>query len=401
MGAANQGQQQQAQPAQANAQPAQPAFALVPGGGDADIPWNFTSGDGLKLFQAATRPIEPKFNGASGKLQHFLDSIHARANTYGLSAVLQVNVGGNDIRSLTKEYGALNEAQVRAHAITYQGLDNRNRQAAAVLKTLIDASIEPETRDELKQTDYSVTVNVNGNDEAREDGPLMLYKLINLVSVEVRATCSGILKKLTGAGLSAIMEEEKSDVKAFNTQVNMLVVALRARRREVPDLIPYLFEAYQTCNDSEFRGYMKMREQFYNDGTTVNLTSNQLMETALQQYKTLVDSGKWQQKSQQELEFIAMMSKLQATEKKLVQVPTKPRQSRSTNKKNDRRSGPTNDGVWAWKGVAPKAGEPTTKEFRGKKYIYCDHGETKWVLEEKRGVKHKDTCTKLYQDSDT
>ena len=391
-------QQQQQQPAHQQ-QPA-PAFALVPGDGDPNTPWDFTSGDGLKLFQAATKPLDTKFDGTNGKLQYFLDAIHDRANTYGLASVLRVNVGG-DVRVLTKEYGALSEGQMRAHALTYQNQDNRSRQAAAVLLTLVKGSLAAETLDELKQTEYTVTVQVNGNNEVREDGPLMLFKLINLVSVEVRATCSGILKKLTGAGLSAIMEEEKSDVKAFNTQVNMLMVALRARRRDIPDIIPYLFEAYQTCEDSEFRGYMKMREQFYNDGTTANLTSNQLMETALQQYKTLVDNGKWQQKSKQELEFIAMMTKLEATEKKLIQVPAKQRKAGTPGKKNDKKQGPRDDGAWAWKGIAPKAGEATTKTFRGKKYLYCDHGDTKWVLEEKRGVKHKDTCSKMFKDDAT
>ena len=70
-----------------------PAFALVPGDGDPNTPWNFTSGDGLKLFQAATKPLDTKFDGTSGKLQYFLDAIHDRANTYGLSAVLRIDVG--------------------------------------------------------------------------------------------------------------------------------------------------------------------------------------------------------------------------------------------------------------------------------------------------------------------
>ena len=83
------------------------------------------------------------------------------------------------------------------------------------------------------------------------------------------------------------------------------------------------------------------------------------------------------------------MGKLEAVEKKLIQV------KKPTPKKRAKGVAPTNDGDWAWKGVAPKPGEPRTRTFRGKQYIYCDHGVTKWVLEEKRGVKHKDACSKL------
>ena len=85
-----------------------------------------------------------------------------------------------------------------------------------------------------------------------------------------------------------------------------------------------------------------------------------------------------------------MMTRLEEKEKRLVQVKKTPKKKTTVNK-----SGPVNDGDWAWKGVAPKAGEPRTRTFRNKKYIYCDHGTTKWVLEEKNGRKHKDHCSKL------
>lgn len=51
---------------------AAPAFHLVPGGGDPAKTWNFTSGDGLKLFQAATKGFDPRHEGDVEKLQCFL-----------------------------------------------------------------------------------------------------------------------------------------------------------------------------------------------------------------------------------------------------------------------------------------------------------------------------------------
>ncbi|KAL3924047.1 MAG: hypothetical protein SGARI_006107 [Bacillariaceae sp.] len=222
---------------------------------------------------------------------------------------------------------------------------------------------------------------INGAQVNREDGPLMLFKLIDMVAVETKATVHSIMKTLTGAGLASIMTEVKSDIKEFNNRVNMLMVALRARRREVPDITPHLFEAYQACDDHKFVDYIADHEAQFEDGRITTVSNTTLMHTALQKYKTLVDKGVWQQKSKQELEFIAMMTQWEDAKKKL--VPKKKGNTKTTGNRNNAGS------------IAPTGNEPTERTFRGKKYIYCDHGETKWVLEEKRGVKHIHSCTKL------
>ena len=396
-------QQQQANPVAPPAPVQQPAFALVPGDGHANRPWDFTTGDGLKLFQAATKPLETKYNGSVDKLQYFLDAIQNRAETYGMAGVLRVNVAAagapDDHRSLTVEYGAITAIQMQTHAQTYQALDNRARQSAAVLLTLLKQSIAPETLDELKQKDFKVTVNVGGVHVQREDGPMMLFKLIDMVAVETKATINSISKTLTGAGMAQIMVEVKSNIKEFNNKVNMLMVALRARRKQVPDITPHLFEAYQTCEDNKFVEYIADHEAQFEDGRVATISNASLMTLALQKYKTLVDKDMWLQKSKKELEFIAMISKLQADNKKLVPKTKKTTPSKAKGKGT--KTGPVNDGDWAWKGIAPVGSEPTERTFRGKKYIYCDHGDTKWVLEERRGVKHIHSCSKLKADSDT
>jgi hypothetical protein len=177
--------------------PAQPVFALVPGGGDPNTPWNFTSGDGLKLFQAATKGFDKRFNGDMEKLQYFLDALQERAMTYGMDGILRVNIGtaaAPEYCMLTSEYGSISEAQMRDHALTYQALDGRLRQSSATLISLISNSVSPELLDELKQKNYTVSVQV-GTPPAQEeqhDGLLKVkncckrfdlnnYELINLV----------------------------------------------------------------------------------------------------------------------------------------------------------------------------------------------------------------------------
>ena len=126
----------------------------------------------------------------------------------------------------------------------------------------------------------------------------------------------------------------------------------------------------------KFTEYIARKEEQYEDGTINDVTNLTVMKIALEKYKMLVDKGVWKKKTDTQLEFIALKSKLEQTERKLVQKnKTKPVNNAA------KKDGPKNDGEWEWKTIAPKAGEPTHKKFRGNEYIYCPHhGNTKWVL---------------------
>ena len=94
------------------------------------------------MFLAATKAFDPKFDGDTDKLQHFLDAIMARARTFGLDSVLMIDVAGAgapnpDMRNITFEYGSITREQVIAHATAYQTQNNRERQAAAMIESLI------------------------------------------------------------------------------------------------------------------------------------------------------------------------------------------------------------------------------------------------------------------------
>ncbi|KAL3937492.1 MAG: hypothetical protein SGARI_002105 [Bacillariaceae sp.] len=199
-------------------------FALVPGGGDPAVPWNFTNGDGLRLYTAATKEFDPKYDGSPENLQFFLDNIQERADRYGMGGVLTVNIGGGETRSLTTEYGSITEAQMQTHALTYQALDNRNRQSASTLMALIKASLKPAIYEELRQKEdrYTVEVNPGPNAMHRKDGPCMLYQLTMLIAIETRATVSSLLRALSASSLVDLMNECGSDIKEFNKKVNLI-----------------------------------------------------------------------------------------------------------------------------------------------------------------------------------
>lgn len=396
-------QQQQPGAPQAAA-PQAPPFAVVPGGAQAQ-PWDFTSGDGLKLWTNATRPLisDSKWDGEQKHLYHFLDCIKERATSFGLMCILMIANASGQVCNLLTQYGTLTLANVTANADSYRaadaGMDGKRRQCASILAKLIKASISAELDGRLVQHAQQYTVNSAppGQDAVpEENGALMLFTLIGLVTVETRTTIANITRKLNN--LTDLMIKCKSNITDFNTQVSQYILDLEARRATVPDLVPTLFDAYKSVDDGAFRAYIVRKEESYEDGS-LNLDYNVLMRTALEKYKTLIEKGQWLKSHQDDLQFIAMVAA--ATKQVLSQKPAAraartraPRNQSTTSSGQGQRAPNRNVGAWAWKGVEPKEGEPHAKTVDGKEYIFCPHhGDTKWVLKVNRqGIEHATGC---------
>ncbi|CAB9517406.1 hypothetical protein SEMRO_854_G211300.1 [Seminavis robusta] len=359
----------------------------------------------MKYFNSASKPADEKYDGTIEKLHHFLGFIRKRSTTYGMMSILSdIAIGNNKTKSLITQYGSITEAQMTAHAAAYQSLDNRKRQAASMLEALIVNSIEPEVYDELEQRENKYTVKLvptGGTAEVeRIDGAMMLYQLIQMVCIDTTATESNILDLLSSAGLIQAMSDADSDIQAFNRTVNALVASLKSRQGDVPNLIAPLFKAYKTCADRTFAQYIARKEEQYEEGNLPGLKHTDLIRLAIERYNVLKSKRQWKQKTQQELDFIALTTEMmdERQRKQLTQQPI----HKQKQQQKDRR-GPNNTGEWVWKGVEPKEGEPTEKKFRGKQYIYCPHhGSTKWVLKiNRQGIVHLTNCRARLKNEDS
>jgi len=396
-------------------------YAEVPGGkgGDTDT-WDFSRGDGLKLFLHSTKGIEPKYDGKQEGLANFLRKIKRRGETFGWAEVFSIPDSNSDKRSLCVEYGALKSTEVDDEVRTYCFQDkNRRKQGSTVLAKLITESLSDDLLMELLQKEDKFSIVEAGNTgKDHESGAIMLHELINLVEVETRATVANITKQLNN--LDVLMQEEKdSDIKNFNVKVDALLKGLRARNQTPPDIITSLFAAYKLAADSKFVEYITRKEEEYEDGTD-DLKAEKLMTMALSKYKIYKGRNEWMKKTKQELQFVAMHSELEDAKKRLALATRGGGKGRggtanatkATEKKDGdsvhrgARPGRPNTGQFAWKGVIPKAGEPHKKSVNGKSYVHCPHhGDTKWVLEFNReGVEHVAGCrarTRAGDDSAT
>ena len=384
-------QQQQQQQQQPGA-----AFAVNPGG-NGNLPWDFQSSAGIKLYSCATAPFDPLYDGEEDKLNAFLRKIKGRAKIYGFDIVLMVPDANGNVRDLTREHGCLTINDVKNAAIVYLSQQQRAHQASSVLGTLMTNSMTPRLIDRLYHRKQDYLVNIPGQADPKEDGPCMLLSLIQLVNVDTIAAVNMIMAELND--MRKLMDGAKSDVAAFNAKVEELVDALNAREATVPNLIPQLFSGYKACDDTDFTRYMKFKEDMYLD-RSLHMTEEELMRSALERFKTI--GADWGKKSEAELEFIAMQSELKQLRQNAVRkAPQKAheKEKRGTADPNDK--GNRNTGKFAWKGVAPKSGEAHEKTVNGKVYIYCPHhGDTKWVLKiNLKGIEHKTGCRKMAEAS--
>jgi hypothetical protein len=386
-----------AQPAPGGGAAAPPnAFAINPAG-VGNVPWDFQTSQGLRVYTAVTTSFDPIFDGSEAKLADFLMKIWNRAQAFGFVSILQVRDDENVVRDMTREWGCLTIGNVQAAAIAYLRLEERSHQASEMLRMLILASVEGRIVSRLFHRKDQYTVNVAlpaAAADMKEDGPCMLFELIRMVSVETRATVGNILRQINS--LTVVMELMNSNIELFNAAVEELIDGLNARRAPVPDLLTNLFAGYKCCNDTTFVKYINRKEDEYEDGT-ITLTGQQLMQMALEKYKNMVAKKQWLKKTDEELEFIAMQTEL----KQLKQNPPSKQKTRTpTGKTDDKKDGKKtnrNTGSFAWKGVVPKAGEAHEKTMNGKAYIYCPHhGDTKWVLKVSvAGIEHKTGCRKM------
>jgi hypothetical protein len=366
-------------PAGGGPPPVPAAFALTPGLSNPLQPWNYGTSEGLKIFTFASSKLQDTpYNGDVKGLKMFLIALSKRGESYGwntsLFTISNQEVGNLQDKNLLTQYGVLTLENCQAHATAYIGNPNRAAQASVMCLNAITASVGPDLMMKLvnRQADYTLTpAHVM-------DGTCMVYTLISCVVIHTRATISVIRAQLQS--LPALMKQHKSNITNFNADVDDKITSLRAVDEGCQDLLSFLFAAYQTASDKEFREYIHDREVKWENNEIANMTVEDLMATAEGRYKVMVEKGVWAKPSREEADLMALAASIKQADK------NKAGGVKADTPKADR-TGPAaaraNVGEWAWKNVAPFGNEPREKTFKNKVYVACKfHKNTQWVLKE-------------------
>ena len=238
----------------------------------------------------------------------FLIALGKRGESYGWNASLfnisNQEVGNPQDKNLLTQYGVLTLENCQAHATAYIGIPNRAAQASIMCLNAITASVGPDLMMKLvnRQEDYTLTAN------RVMDGTCMVYTLISCVVIHTRATISVIRAQLQS--LPALMKQHKSNITNFNADVDDKITSLRAVDEGCQDLLSFLFAAYQTASDKEFREYIHDREVKWENNEIANMSVEDLMATAEGRYKVMVEKGVWAKPSREEADLMALAASI-------------------------------------------------------------------------------------------
>ena len=363
-----------APPGGAGGAPPAPVFALTPGLSNPGQPWNYASSEGLKIFTfASTKLQDVPYNGELKGLKMFLIALGQRGKSFGwdvdLFTISNQAPGAPVNKNLLTQYGVLTLPNVIAHATVYIGQQTRPAQQSVQLSKCITASVGTELMMKLvnRQDDYTIAGEV--------DGTCMVYTLIRCVVIHTRASVSVIRSQLQS--LPALLKQHKSNITEFNIDVDDKITSLRAVDEGCQDLLSFMFAAYQTASDKEFREYIHDREVMWENNEIADMTVEELMSMAEGRYKVMVEKGVWAKPPREEADLMALAASVN-------DKSAAGGKSAADAGKSGRGSGKgprTNEGEWAWKNVAPVGNEPREKTFKNKVYVPCKfHKNTQWVL---------------------
>ena len=334
-----------------------PKFALTPAQADNEI-IDYTSSEGKKLYALATMKLSIPFDGDPANLETFLESIQQQAHSSNWAQIMTIPDKNGELRSIIDEYGLLTKEDIRNHVDTYLGTTCRDAQNSYQLYICLRHSITREAADKVTsdKTQYLI------GPEKNPSGVGLLFRLIKIATVHTRSTVNTIRKRLYS--LENYMVKANYDIEKFNRYVKGQREALTSRGESPAGLISNIFTAYEIVKDPVFKAYMTTQQDAYVDGK-VDITEDELMELALNKYKILLESEKWNAPSDQDSQIIALTAEIDALKHRESNANTNASKKAGNNRQN--KSGN------AWKKVCPEKGDPTKKTVKNTTYNWCVH----------------------------
>lgn len=358
-------------------------FSRMPGRDNQILDYNGPGKNAArKIWEKAIVPLDIKFDGQSQNLILFLEGVSDRAKEFDWDSILTVPDGNGVNRNLLSQYGLLTLENVRAQAMTYVATASRTLQNADMLYKFLISSLEKDFRASilLYKSEYTI-----GGDA---DGPMLLKRILMLTHIDTKATISLIRASLVN--MSTTFTEYEGDVMKFNAWVRGQVSILRARGTESPDLLTYLWAAYETAPDSQFVKYMDNLHDNHNDDTK-DYTAEGLMQLAEYKYKDRIMSGAWKKPNKEAEAIVALNAEL--TELRKFNQELTANAATNVNEepkpKNKKKPGKPKWLLEKPNGNEKKEDGHPTKKVDEKKYYWCKHhneNKGQWVRH------HPDKC---------
>jgi hypothetical protein len=276
---------------------------------------DMSSSTGIKVYNHSTEALEPRFDGASGKIFGFLEQVQSAIVERGWTEINTVpkadGTAGTEL--WIPNYASHSMASLRARVLTYVNGQTRQAQDSFAMYTMLQKSLEPS---------YFATVATAANKEqyminGMGAGVLFLKAIIMDVHHDLKGKASTIRQRLMD--LPSYMTEIKFDIKAFNDHVTSQMAELDARGEQSTDLIEYLWRAYMVVPDSNFTKYISNKKDDHDEESHV-YTPKELMKAALDKATLMKDQGVWLKTVPEGEKYIALMAELEALKKGKLQL---------------------------------------------------------------------------------
>lgn len=346
-------------------------FALAPAFANPEV-LNYSEQAASKLFKSAIEPLSIHFDCSPENLQLFLDQARDKSIVYDWLNILSIPLGGDvaATKDLIESYGEIPYQDVRNHALTYMHEDVREAQDSFMMYQCLMNSLTENAQKQVRSRGNVHPFIFGG----RGSGPVLLKVIIMVSHVDTRATITSVRTKLSS--LDQAMRTHDSNIELFNDYVISLINKLNARGEQTQDLLVNLFKGYKACKDAEFVDYIKKKEDLYEEGGQVEY--QQLMDWALNKYKTRKESEQWCQRTSEEETIIALQAQvksLMSVQKKQVNTskPEGRKDQRRANKKSKGKARYKTEDKPAWMKKPPMDGEKQSKNVDGKEYHWCPH----------------------------
>ena len=99
-----------------------------------------------------------------------------------------------------------------------------------------------------------------------------------------------------------------SDIEKFNQHGKGQLDLLSTHGTQMQDLLTSLFKGYKDTSNREFWAYIAKKEDKYNEGTDIE--PNHLMKLALNKYKMLIISKRWNAQTMKDSRIVALEDKI-------------------------------------------------------------------------------------------
>ena len=288
-------------------------FSLTPASSIGGI-IDYSTTKGRKLYASATSKLEDDlFNCTAEDLYGFLRALKDRAREYGwdepgvgILSIPNDPYNPTGFRSLIDQHGEVNLEEIRRFEVTYIKQQNRSAQDAAQLYRCLMSSLSKEGKKKILVWEEQYMVDGFGS------GNLLLKIIVRESHLDTNATSSSIRTKLTD--LDRYLPTIGHDIVKFNAYVKLLIDGLKSRGETTQDLLVNLFKGYMICTDKEFVGYIKRKQDQYEEGEQIDPDS--LMKKAADKYKSLLQKGTWNAPDANEQKILALQSEIKKLKRK-------------------------------------------------------------------------------------